>query len=268
MIAGLEEALGVSIPTDLASEECRVFLDDLCKKHEVKCGKPRSTARLLDKLVGEFLEEGIINPTFIIDHPEICSPLAKYHRNTPGLTERFEMFCLKKELINAYTELNNPHVQRARFVEQMRAKTDGDDEAQQHDEGFCVSLEHGLPPTAGWGMGIDRLTMFLSDKNTIKEVLLFPAMKPSDNIGGGFSVEALETKLQAAGPFLNGALPTATDASAYNALCAVEELDLSGFPAVRSWSLSVSAFTADARAAWGKGAGSGAGKGAGKGGKK
>ena len=85
------------------------------------------------------------------------------------------------EFCNAYTELNDPRVQRERFMEQMKDHAGGDDEAQQHDEAFCVALEHALPPTAGWGLGIDRMTMLLADKNTIKEVLLFPAMKPTDS---------------------------------------------------------------------------------------
>lgn len=106
------------------------------------------------------------------------SPLAKWHRSEPGLTERFELFVCKKEICNAYTELNDPVVQRERFEQQAKDKAAGDDEAMFVDENFCTSLEYGLPPTAGWGMGIDRLTMFLTDSNNIKEVLLFPAMKP------------------------------------------------------------------------------------------
>ena len=113
------------------------------------------------------------------DHPELMSPLAKYHRSRPGLTERFELFIVHHEFANAYTELNNPRVQRERFMEQAKAKAAGDDEAQCLDEDFCRALEYGLPPTGGWGLGIDRLTMLLSNKNNIKEVLLFPAMKPS-----------------------------------------------------------------------------------------
>jgi len=100
------------------------------------------------------------------------------HRDSPQLTERFELFVNHKEVCNAYTELNNPKVQRARF--QQQAKT-GDDEQAPPDEAFCVALEYGLPPTAGWGMGIDRMTMFLTRSTNIKEVLLFPAMKPNDN---------------------------------------------------------------------------------------
>jgi len=185
MIGGLEGALGVKLPTDLFSEEARVQLDALCVKHNVNCPAPRTTTRLLDKLVGEFIEDKCINPTFITEHPEIMSPLAKGHRSQPGLTERFECFVLTKEICNAYTELNNPVVQRARFAAQAKDVAAGDDEAQVLDEDFVTALEYGLPPTGGWGIGIDRLTMFLSDKNNIKEVLLFPAMKPNENSGAG-----------------------------------------------------------------------------------
>ncbi|KRY73559.1 Lysine--tRNA ligase, partial [Trichinella pseudospiralis] len=190
----LEKKLNVKLPPpkELVKEENRRFFDDLCLKHEVECPPPRTTARLLDKLVGEFIEIDCITPTFIIDHPQIMSP----HRTIPGLTERFELFVMTRELCNAYTELNDPVVQRERFEEQAKAwtgelsltdyailctnKAAGDEEAQPIDEMFCNALEHGLPPTAGWGMGIDRLTMLLTDQNNIKEVLLFPAMKPDE----------------------------------------------------------------------------------------
>mmetsp|Transcript_13538 Transcript_13538/g.29705 ORF Transcript_13538/g.29705 Transcript_13538/m.29705 type:complete len:129 (+) Transcript_13538:1643-2029(+) len=108
----------------------------------------------------------------------MMSPLAKTHRSRPGLTERFELFVCKREVCNAYTELNNPMVQRERFQEQASQGAQGDDEAQVHDEDFCVAMEYGLPPTGGWGLGVDRMTMFLTNKANIKEVLLFPAMKP------------------------------------------------------------------------------------------
>ncbi|XP_065074870.1 lysine--tRNA ligase isoform X1 [Ochlerotatus camptorhynchus] len=182
MISSLEEILKVKFPAadSFSTTETNKFLSDLCIKHEVECPSPRTTARLLDKLVGEFLEENCINPTFICDHPQIMSPLAKYHRSATGLTERFELFIMKKEICNAYTELNDPAVQRERFEQQAADKAAGDDEAQMVDENFCTALEYGLPPTGGWGMGIDRLTMFLTDNNNIKEVLLFPAMKPDD----------------------------------------------------------------------------------------
>ncbi|KAA8595648.1 hypothetical protein FQN60_010939 [Etheostoma spectabile] len=183
MTHDLEKIMGVKFPpaTSYDSDETRAFFDKLCTQKGVECPPPRTTARLLDKLVGDFLEVTCINPTFICDHPQIMSPLAKWHRSEKGLTERFELFVMKKEICNAYTELNDPIRQRQLFAQQAMAKAEGDDEAMFVDETFCTALEYGLPPTAGWGMGIDRLTMFLTDSNNIKEVLLFPAMKPDDN---------------------------------------------------------------------------------------
>ncbi|XP_050051666.1 lysine--tRNA ligase isoform X1 [Dermacentor andersoni] len=182
MLPDLEKALGTKLPDPekLATRESVALLSDLCVKHEVECPPPRTAARLLDKLVGHFLEEQFVNPTFLCDHPEIMSPLSKWHRSVRGLTERFELFIARKEVVNAYTELNDPLVQRQRFEQQAKDKAAGDDEAQLVDENFCTALEHGLPPTGGWGMGIDRMVMFLTDSNNIKEVLLFPAMKPDD----------------------------------------------------------------------------------------
>ncbi|CAL8380368.1 unnamed protein product [Arctogadus glacialis] len=183
MTGDLEKEMGVKfpLPETYDSDETRTFFDDLCAQKGVECPPPRTTARLLDKLVGDFLEVTCINPTFIMDHPQIMSPLAKWHRSKKGLTERFELFVMKKEICNAYTELNDPVRQRELFEQQAMAKAEGDDEAMGVDETFCTALEYGLPPTAGWGMGIDRVTMFLTDSNNIKEVLLFPAMKPDDN---------------------------------------------------------------------------------------
>ncbi|CAG0887554.1 unnamed protein product [Cyprideis torosa] len=176
------KALNVKLPapTEFSSPSTRDFLDKLCAQHNVECPNPRTTARLLDKLVGDFLEDQCQNPTFILDHPEIMSPLSKYHRSVSGLTERFELFIMFKEVVNAYTELNDPFTQRQRFEQQAKDKAAGDDEAQLIDENFCMALEYGLPPTAGWGLGVDRLAMFLTDSNNIKEVLFFPAMRPED----------------------------------------------------------------------------------------
>jgi lysyl-tRNA synthetase class 2 len=189
MVAGIEERGGFKIPP-IDTDEARVFLDKKCKELEIDCSSPRSTARLLDKLVEHFIESSICErPTFITDHPELMSPLAKYHRSSKGMTERFELFINGKELCNAYTELNNPRVQRERFAEQAQQKAAGDDEAQFMDENFCEAMEYGLPPTGGWGLGIDRLTMFLTDNNTIKEVLLFPAMKPEEGTNSAKPVE-------------------------------------------------------------------------------
>ncbi|KAJ3326514.1 lysyl-tRNA synthetase [Blyttiomyces sp. JEL0837] len=187
MIPELERVLKVTFPPgdQLGSAEGTQFLSDLCKKHNVDCSAPRTAARLLDKLVGEFIEVTCINPTFITEHPMMMSPLAKAHREIKGLCERFECFVATKEICNAYTELNDPFDQRERFEQQAKDKAAGDDEAQLVDETFCNALEYGLPPTGGWGMGIDRLTMFLTDSNNIKEVLLFPAMKPESSAEQG-----------------------------------------------------------------------------------
>ncbi|CAH9101311.1 unnamed protein product [Cuscuta europaea] len=180
MIEGLEKVANLSIPKDLASDEANKYLVDACTKFAIKCAPPQTTSRLLDKLVGHFLEEMCVNPTFIINHPEIMSPLAKWHRSKPGLTERFELFVNKHELCNAYTELNDPFVQRQRFADQLKDRQSGDDEAMAFDETFCTALEYGLPPTAGWGIGIDRLAMILTDSQNIKEVIFFPAMRPHE----------------------------------------------------------------------------------------
>ncbi len=170
----------IKIPADLEHTATAPLLQALGAVFEVVCPSPQTVARLLDKLVGHFLEDNYINPTFLCDHPKIMSPLAKSHRSLEGLTERFELFVCGNELCNAYTELNDPVDQRERFEGQMKDKASGDDEAQGHDEDFCEALEYGLAPTGGWGLGIDRLTMYLTNNNTIKEVLLFPAMKPED----------------------------------------------------------------------------------------
>ncbi|KAJ0263832.1 hypothetical protein HA466_0022870 [Hirschfeldia incana] len=168
MIGELEKVANLNMPKDLASEEANKYLIDACARFDVKCRPPQTTARLLDKLVGEFLEVTCVNPTFIINHPEIMSPLAKWHRSDNGLTERFELFINKHKLCNAYTELNDPVVKRQRFADQLKDRQSGDDEAIALDETFCNALEYGLAPTGGWGLGIDRLTMLFTDSQNIK----------------------------------------------------------------------------------------------------
>lgn len=189
MIPALEEATGEKFPPgdQLHTPETNEFLKRVLKKMNVDCSPPLTNARMLDKLVGEFIEETCVNPTFITGHPQMMSPLAKYHRQNVGLCERFEAFVCKKEIVNAYTELNDPFDQRLRFEEQARQKDQGDDEAQIIDENFCTSLEYGLPPTGGWGMGIDRLVMFLTDNYSIKEVLTFPMMRDDKTAAEGKS---------------------------------------------------------------------------------
>jgi len=173
----IEKQAGVTLPRPLDGTECIEFMKDLCRKHEVDLPVPATCSKLLDKLCGFFVEDKIRNPAFIGDHPQIMSPLAKYHRSKSEVTERCELFILGKEIANFYTELNNPYRQRECFADQTKDKLAGDDEACGIDEDFCRSLEYGLPPTGGWGLGIERLCMFLTDNFNMKEVILFPAMR-------------------------------------------------------------------------------------------
>ena len=153
------------------------FLKEVCKNLNIKCPEPQTVSRLIDKLVGELIEPNCINPPFIINHPLVMSPLAKDHRDKEGLTERFELFVNGMELCNAYTELNNPIIQEQRFSSIQKDKNLGDNEVPPADMEFIKALQYGLPPTGGWGMGIDRLIMFLTNTDSIREVILFPTRK-------------------------------------------------------------------------------------------
>jgi lysyl-tRNA synthetase class 2 len=274
MVSGLIDMIpdDLSRDIDLSTAEAREQLDKACRKHNINCPAPRTTTRLLDKLVGHFLEDGFVNPTFLCDHPVVMSPLAKWHRTDPKLTERFELFVVRKELCNAYTELNDPRIQRERFMDQMKDKAQGDDEAQPHDEGFCESLEYGLAPTGGWGLGIDRLCMFLTGNDSIREVLLFPAMKPLDHDVAQFTksttttsapakhaapkqvkakvqdaeVDALEAKLRTL-TFLSGSAPGAADKDMFNK---VTGKSLAGYPLSAGWYSTLSMFEPNVRNSW------------------
>jgi lysyl-tRNA synthetase class 2 len=134
--------------------------------------------KLIDEIFSEKCEGHYIQPTFIIDYPVEMSPLTKKHRTQSGLVERFELMINGKEIANAYSELNDPIDQRERFEEQLRLQERGDDEAMFIDHDFLRALEYGMPPTAGIGIGIDRLTMLLTNNVNIQEVLFFPQMRP------------------------------------------------------------------------------------------
>jgi lysyl-tRNA synthetase class 2 len=159
---------------DFSSPEFEAFLNNLCTRLNVDCGAPRTIPRMLDKLIGEFIEPQCINPTFLTNHPLVMSPLAKHDRNDPRLSERFELFVNGIELSNAYTELNNHVIQEKAFRLQQKDKGMGDEEVPLPDEDFIDALKYGLPPTGGCGIGIDRLVMFLTNHTSIKEVIAFP----------------------------------------------------------------------------------------------
>jgi lysyl-tRNA synthetase class 2 len=152
-------------------------LRKLAKEIGVPKAETLTHAKLIDKVFDLLVEDELWGPCFVIDFPKLLSPLAKTHREDPDLVERFELFVAGKEIANAYTELNDPIEQRERFLEQLKEKEMGDEEAMAMDEDFIRALEYGMPPTAGEGIGIDRLVMLLADVDSIREVILFPALR-------------------------------------------------------------------------------------------
>jgi lysyl-tRNA synthetase class 2 len=153
-------------------------LREICDRLGIETNPGMGKGKLIDQIFGEKCEHHFVQPTFIIDYPVEMSPLTKKHRTNPGLTERFELMVYGKELANAYSELNDPIDQRERFEEQLRLSEKGDDEAMFIDHDFLRALEYGMPPTSGMGIGIDRLTMFMTNQLSIQDVLFFPQMKP------------------------------------------------------------------------------------------
>ena len=171
------EAVRRYVGMDFDAEE----LGDLIAKANAKgleLAADTSWGKALYEVFDNFVEEKLTGPVFVIDYPVEVSPLAKKKKSDPRLTERFELFIASKEIANAFSELNDPIDQRERFAAQMAAKAQGDEEAQPYDEDFVTALEYGMPPTGGMGMGVDRLVMLLTDSYSIREVLLFPTMKP------------------------------------------------------------------------------------------
>ena len=175
--ATLREAIEEKTGVDVIANRDRDTLLAAAAERGIELDRAETWPRLVDALLSKHVEPDLTAPTFILDYPVELSPFAKAHRSEPGLVERFECFAGGMEFANAFTELNDPDEQRARFEEQRRQTAEGDDEAQPYDEDFVRALEQGMPPTGGIGVGIDRLVMLLSGRTTIREVVLFPAMR-------------------------------------------------------------------------------------------
>ncbi len=171
------DAIKESTGYDVSKMDVEQLLD-VCKELDIETDPSMGVGKLIDEIFGEKCEGSFIQPTFITDYPVEMSPLCKRHRDNPQLTERFELMVNGKELANAYTELNDPIDQRARFEEQMELAAQGDDEAMLIDQDFLRAIEYGMPPTSGMGIGIDRLVMIMTNQTSIQEVLFFPQMRP------------------------------------------------------------------------------------------
>jgi lysyl-tRNA synthetase class 2 len=173
----LQDAIRGDTGIDVLAQRERDGLITAADERGISLDREATWPKLVDDLLSKHVEPKIEQPTFILDYPLELSPFAKAHRSEPGLVERFECFAMGMEFANAFTELNDPDEQRARFEEQKRQTAAGDEETQPYDEAFIQALEHGMPPTGGIGVGLDRLVMILSGRTSIREVVLFPAMR-------------------------------------------------------------------------------------------
>ena len=172
MVDSIKEATGVDI-TNTTSDELKKAL----KKYNIELADNANNGKMIDELFGASVEPKIVQPTFVVDYPVEISPLAKKHRSKEGLVERFEGYVLGREICNAFSELNDPIDQKERFLSQVALKEAGDDEATPIDDDYIRAMEFGMPPTAGLGIGIDRLVMLLTNQPTIRDVILFPQMR-------------------------------------------------------------------------------------------
>ncbi|ORC91080.1 lysyl-tRNA synthetase [Trypanosoma theileri] len=175
----IQSSAGVELPppNELNTPRGLAYMSAIMLRHDIPLPPVRTAAKMFDKLIEFFITDRTVEPTFVMNHPLFMSPLAKEHASIPGLSERFELFINGIEYCNAYSELNDPQEQYYRFQQQLMDRRSGDDEAMPLDETFLKSLQVGLPPTAGWGMGIDRVVMLLTNTNTIRDGIIFPLLR-------------------------------------------------------------------------------------------
>jgi lysyl-tRNA synthetase class 2 len=174
-LEAVQSRAGLDLESASEEELCRALLRSGAEPEAVQA---LTGGRLQDEIFKTYVEPHLVQPTFVVDYPKALSPLAKEHRANPALTERFELFISGRELSNAFSELNDPDDQRRRFEDQTQQRASGDAEAHNYDADYIRALEYGMPPAGGMGLGIDRLMMLIADQPSIRDVIIFPAMRP------------------------------------------------------------------------------------------